>query len=130
MPESYEIDTARELVLSRAWGILSDADLYNHYFRLRVDPSFEPTFCQLVDLREVVRIDISAQAIASVASATLFKPTTRRAFVVATDVAFGLSRMFAAYTERAGGSVAVFRTCFEAELWLGLTPEVLGSSQG
>jgi hypothetical protein len=49
----------------------------------------------------------------------LFAPGTRRAFVVARDVDYGMSRLFQAYVVE-GVVLEVFRDMEKAEEWLGL----------
>ncbi len=53
MPESFEIDPQRELVICRVWGVLTDAEVRNHYKRMVVDPAFRSSYRQLADLRGV-----------------------------------------------------------------------------
>ena len=49
MPACYTIDAERHLVYSRGWGILTDADLFDHQRRLALNPGFQSNFDQLVD---------------------------------------------------------------------------------
>jgi hypothetical protein len=120
MPTSYEIDPTRSLVVSRAWGLLTDAEVGDHYRDLRADPGFNPAFRQLADLREVTGISASAATIDDVAHWRVFAPGARRAFVVATPVQFGMARMFGTYAEAVEQVVEVFWDPREAERWLGL----------
>ena len=100
MPATYRIDVARRLVLSRAWGVFTAQDLYDHYTTLAADAAFDPSFPQLVDLREVERVDMEPSVIRRHALEHLFGTGTQRALVTASDVAYELARMygtFAAY---------------------------------
>jgi hypothetical protein len=45
---------------------------------------------------------------------------SRRAFVVTSDVAFGLARMFDILTKERGHEIHVFTTMPEARQWLGM----------
>lgn len=120
MPASYEIDPQQRLVISRAWGVLSDDDLHEHYAALTADPAFDPSFRQLADMRDVTRVTTSSTAIEEAAEIPAFTPGVRRAVVAAADLHFGLARMFAAYAESLGQEVRVFRELGAAREWLGL----------
>jgi hypothetical protein len=118
MPSSYQIDVIQQLVRTRAWGELTNENLRDHYHRLAVDPRFRPTFRQLTNLDEVITFAIKHWMIAEAASWPVFDVGTRRAVVAASDVAFGLARMFSLNAERVGQNVRVFRLEGEAEEWL------------
>ena len=120
MPEAHQIDVARRVVVSRAWGELSTADLLSHYRAVAADPAFDPTFAQLVDLREVTTFTLDTGVLRSRAAHSLFQPGVRRAVVAPSDVAYGLARMFGTYAESASQTIAVFRAIGEAEHWLGI----------
>lgn len=118
MPAAYRIDRERGLVLSRAWGALRDDDIRRHYTELAADPAFDPSFRQLVDLLEVTAVELTGACIAEIAKRRDFGPGARRAYVAATDVAYGVARMLEAYAESVGGEVEVFRDPGSAERWL------------
>ena len=120
MPQRHQIDVARRIVVSCAWGELSTADFLAHFQAVGTDPSFDPTFGQLVDLREVALFTLDTVTIREKAARSLFQPGVRRAIVAPSDIAFGLARMFGMYAASASQNVAVFRTIDDAERWLGL----------
>lgn len=122
MPESYEIDAERGLVVCRAWGDLSSEDLHNHYRRLAADPAFSPHFEQLADLTEVTQFTVDSEAIESEARSSIFAPGTRRALVAPKGLAYGLARMFAAHGAASGQEMEVFTELGPAEKWLGVQP--------
>jgi hypothetical protein len=117
---SYSIDRPRRLVRSRAWGVLSNDDLRQHYYRIMADPAFKPDFRQLADLRDVEQFTIDVPEIRAAANVQVFDAGTRRAFVAPDDVGFGLSRMFSAYADMIGQNVCIFRDLAAAEEWLGV----------
>jgi hypothetical protein len=121
MPVSYVIDAEQRLVRSRAWGVLSDEDLIAHYRAIAADPLFEPTFSQLGDLREVSEVTLSATIIRREATLLVFDRAARRALVASSDLAFGISRMYAQQAEAAPQNIDVFRDITEAERWLALS---------
>jgi hypothetical protein len=120
MSMSYTIDPARQLVRTRAWGVLSTTDLQDSTSRLMVDPRFEPRYRSLVDLREVTGVSADMDALAQTAAVPLFADGVQRAIVASSDVAFGVARMYAAFAARTGGEVQVFRELGDAKVWLGL----------
>src|SRR3954468_11939848 len=107
MPASYAIDPDRALVVSRGWGVLTDADVRDHYRLLAEDPRFKPTFRQLADIRETSAITASSTTIWAEGRRNVFVPGARRAFVVATQLQYGMVRMFATYGENMGQTIAV-----------------------
>ena len=128
MPQSHQIDTARRIVVSRAWGGLSTVDFLAHFQAVGADPPFDPTFAQLVDLRDVTVFTLDTGTIREKAARSLFQPGVRRAIVAPSDIAFGLARMFGMYAASASQTVSVFRTIDEAERWLGLAAVVTRAS--
>jgi hypothetical protein len=118
VPTVFRIDPSRRLVVSRAWGAVTAAELRAHYRQLVVDPAFDPTYRQLTDVREVTDFELPSSLLADVAAHPVFAPGTRRAFVVSGPVAYGLARMFGAYAEGARQEVQVFRDLAAAEAWL------------
>jgi hypothetical protein len=121
VPASYQIHPARALVLSLGWGILSDADIREHYRQLRDDPAFDPAFRQLADIRDVSRVEASIPTIRDEARTWTFAPEARRALVARSDAPYGLARLFAAYWALEGGAVEVFRDLDDAARWLGVS---------
>lgn len=118
MSISYTIDPIRRLVLVRLWGVLTAAELEDHYARLAADPAFDPTFWRLTDGRETVRFDATPTEVQRAAEGHLFAAGTRRAIVVSTDYQFGMARMFSTFAENTGQQVEVFRDLEAAEAWL------------
>ena len=124
MPGSYRIDVARRLVLSRAWGVFTAPDLYDHYTSLAADPAFDPSFPQLVDLRDVERVDMEPSIIRRHALEFLFASGTQRALVTSSDVEYQLARMYGTFAAYVPQNVRVFRDMHDAEQWLGLETPV------
>lgn len=121
MPADYIIDVPHGVVLSRGYGEFTAADYQDHMIRLLRDRNFNPEFNQLVDCRAISRMKLTGEQIFALASRSAFAETSRRAFVVASDVQFGLSRMLATHRETSGGQkVMVFREMGAALAWLGL----------
>ena len=120
LPATYSIDVERKLVISRAWGTITDDDVREHARKLRSDPLFDPTYRQLVDMCDITKdlVDTSTKQEAS--QDQLFVPGVRRAWVASADYQYGMARMYAIAAERQGQAIGVFRARREAEEWLGL----------
>lgn len=121
MPHAYVLDEAHSLVLSRAWGALTDQELLSHLTTFANDPRFRPTFHQLADLREVTNLAVTSSGIRYQVRESPFAAGSQRALVVSSDVAFGMARMFQILHDESAGDVEVFRNLDDALAWLGLT---------
>jgi len=94
MPAAYVIDSAHRVVLSRAWGLLTDDELARHQQELSADPAFDPSFDQLFDFEGVTRTDLTTIGIRLLARSNTFGEHSRRAFVVVSQSMFGMMRMY------------------------------------
>jgi hypothetical protein len=119
MPAFYKIDKDRRLVISSATGAFNKEDALGHQNRLRADPDFDPTYSQLMDFTHVTQILLTAVDVQQLALANIFSKESRRAFLVANDLAFGLARMFEILRENAGEEgIRIFRNLEEALDWV------------
>ena len=122
MPAEFYIDVPRRMVFSRGTGILTLADATAHMDGLLAHPDFCPEFHQLLDFSQVREIILTGDEIRSLAERNIFSPRSRRAFVISTDLHFGLARMFGAYREIAGEhGILIFRELTPALAALELT---------
>jgi hypothetical protein len=119
VPATYLIDLERKLVISRAWGAMTDSDVREHQRNLRTDPRFDPTYRQLVDMSGITEDLVGIETKREISSDQIFAPGVRRAWVASPDYSFGMARMYAIAAERQGQTIGVFRTRSEAEEWLG-----------
>src|SRR5207302_10692214 len=104
MPCDYVIDTDQRLVITSGWDVLTGAEALEHQNRLLADKAFHPDFSQLLDYTRVTRVDIAAPMVKVLAARNVFRPQSRRAFLVGdSKVSFGMVRMFQAYRDIAGG---------------------------
>lgn len=120
MPATYVIDQDARLVLSRAWGTLTDADLVANRDAMVADPAFDPELAQLWDFSTVDRLEITGPGVRSLAmGVSPFALTARRAIFVPHDAAFGMARMFLLMRDHdAAGAFQVFRDREHAIAWL------------
>jgi hypothetical protein len=120
MPSSYLVDAKASIVYSRCWGVLTDDQLEAAAEALGSDPRFDPSFRHLADFLGVTQILVTSRGVRAIATATPFRRNARRAFVVASDEAFGLTRMFGFFTESSVEDFGIFRALEPAFEWLGL----------
>ncbi|MDJ0867222.1 MAG: hypothetical protein QNK03_14015 [Myxococcota bacterium] len=120
MPATYRIDAEQRLIYTTATGVVTDDDMSSHQAALVADPSFDRTFDQIWDCREVEVLEVSAEGLRRLASARSFDADARRAVVAGTDVVYGMARMFQSLHDEAPEEVRVFRKLEEALAWLGV----------
>lgn len=120
MPIRYRIDPKRGLVLTTATGVLTDDELLAHKRKLRADPDFRPDMCELSDVRQVTRLEVTPQGVQQFVEQdkSSEQPNYRLAIVARADVVFGMARMYQTLTEKSGTQVGVFRDLETAEAWL------------
>ena len=122
MSHSYVIVSEHRLVVSRARGALTEDALRHHYDVLGTDPWFDPTYRQLIDLREVTAFAFGARALQRAVGRSVFSPGARRAVVAATPAQVRVARLFWMLAEAAGHVVRVFEDVAAARAWLGPSP--------
>jgi len=120
MPASFLIDAPSGVVYSRGWGVLTDDEIAAHADALATDARFEPGFRQIVDFRELTEIQVTGAGVREVARHNPFRRDARRAFVVASDEAFGVTRMFGMFTDSSGDEFRIFRAIEPAFEWIAL----------
>lgn len=111
------------LVLGRAWGTTTSADLLRAAHRTREDATFRPHMRQLVDFRDITDLLIDAATVQQLAVLQPFAPDARRALLVASDFVYGMSRMYQMLRESPQDQLDVFRDLDEALEWLELAAE-------
>ena len=127
MPIVHRIDHERKVVIERAYGVLTDEDVFNFQHTIWSDPAVAG-YNELADMTHVSEIAIpSIHRVRDLAMTAVEMDSTegssRFAIVAPDNLAFGLGRMFQAYRELEKGSrknVGVFRTLEEALAWLGI----------
>ena len=119
MPMHYQIDRERRFVLSRGVGTLTDEDVLGHQRELRAEEGFQSDMNQLIDLSQTERFDLGASTLRQIVAMNPFGKGSRRALVSPGDLAFGMSRMFEAFSDGSEQEIRVFRDMAEARSWLG-----------
>src|SRR5262245_5095321 len=117
---NYRIDENQHLVITRAWGRLTSADISQHRRKLGTDPRFHPSFSQLVDLRRVTSVALDYKTVRALSGEHIFSRESRRAFVASSLLTHGMSRMFISMRNSRGGmeQMNVFKDRKTALRWL------------
>lgn len=118
MPANFVINEKLRTVFSRGAGVLTLADIVGHMDRLQADPQFNPDFNQIIDFTDVTQLDLTVEQIEQLAKRNIFSARSRRAYVVAADLLFGMGRMFASLREAEGETgIIIFREMPPAIVW-------------
>ncbi|MAG57830.1 MAG: hypothetical protein CMJ83_16220 [Planctomycetes bacterium] len=127
MPCEFTIYRDLRLVLSLAWGTVTDEDVLTHLQGLGSAFDFDSGFSQFVDLSAVQRLEVTPEGIRSLVERIPFGPGSRRAYFAPSDVAFGMTRMHQMLLDEHPVEIGVFRTSGEALDWLGISGLRAGS---
>lgn len=100
------------------WGTLTDADFREAHRQMSAEPSFDPGYQQLSEIDPGADVLLSSDTLLLIAGTSPVLPGVRRAVVAPGNAAFGIARMFAAYSAVSGQDVKVFRDRATAEAWL------------
>jgi hypothetical protein len=122
MSTDFELDTVERTVRSRAWGVVTDKDLFNHADRIRTlfeQGILSSTWAEVCDFTAAERFDhISSDEIRRLTGRNPWPKASLRAIVAPSDVGFGLSRMYEMLCGTAGENVCVVRSKADAVAWL------------
>jgi hypothetical protein len=119
MPVDFRIDVAAAMVFSEAHGRLEGDDLIEFQTRLRAHPDFRDHYRHLLDLRTVDKIDVPMAALRRLAEKLAFRKGTPQAYVVSSELAFAVARVFRALAPRYSDDLEIFRDIDRAREWLG-----------
>ena len=120
MPVELFIDGRVGVVFTKLTGTLRREELWDHRKQIQAHPDFRTNLQQWIDMRELTVVALSAEDIARFAGSTVFNQGSRRAILVASDLQYGLGRMFETY---APGNFQLFREAQEACSFLGIPTE-------
>jgi hypothetical protein len=120
MPFATSFYLDRRLIITRAWGHVTLADVRASRQELGQRPEFDPTWAHVVDARDAVQFDLSTVEIRQLAETSVLAPSARRAMVATDRAIFGLFRMYGTLFELQadGSAVGVFTTLDEAIEWV------------
>jgi hypothetical protein len=115
---AYSIDTAKRLVTVRFAETLTFDDIEDYAIALRADRRFDPNFSELVDLRDVEEVVLSARQMLSLADQVdPFTLRSKRAFVVRSQGQINAAHMHCILRPESK-NIRVFFSIDEAEQWI------------
>lgn len=121
MPISYHIDPALGVAFKRVTGRLTPEELLAHLHDFTADSAFRPGLHAFVDCRET-DVGSSSDDVRRMASDVRANGrelgTGRCAILVASDVQFGMVRVFEAFVGDTSMEFRTFRAVDEARQWL------------
>jgi len=121
MPLAYAIDTKERVIRTRCVGMLTFAEVVNHFQELERDPNCAEHLDVLLDLSEVNSLPETGQLRAVSYEIRKLQAKVRFdacAVVADRDALFGMLRMFEVMVENYFRLFRVFRVAAEAEAWL------------
>ena len=122
MSADFELDTMERTVRSRAWGVVTEENLFNQADRIRTLfelGTLDSTWAEVCDFTGAERFDhISSDEIRRLAGRNPWPKASLRAIVAPSDVGFGLCRMYEMLCGTAGANVCVVRSQADAVAWL------------
>lgn len=126
MPVTAHLLPEHCLVVSKFYGVLTDDLLVRYYDKLLSLPGDSGMFHELVDFRELTRVELTRIAMSQVARKVTAKygacgTTLKCAVIASLDCAFGMSRMYEMGERHSNIEVQVFRDAKGAVDWLGLS---------
>jgi len=132
MSIEYTLKDEGHFVHTEGQGVLTDEELRAYVESVNSDPRIQREGRELLDLRAVSQINVSAECIEQLAhfrkSPDQSPEEWKTAIVVSQDLMFGLSRMFQLSAEVADfpAQIGVFKDLCEAREWLGIDDTELG----
>ena len=114
---TYSVDCSARVVFTSISGPLTLGDLIALGDALRKDPSFDPTFDELLEVSPGSAVNLRYADVQAATRTDPFSKQSRRAIVVHAEVDFGVARM---YELMHGGHIHVFRSLETAREFLGL----------
>jgi hypothetical protein len=120
MPFETTVDRPRRLMITRAWGHITLADLRAYQQELGRRPEFDATWAHVLDARDAVQFDMSGDDIRGLSETSVFASSARRAMVATDPATFGAFRMYGTSLQlrKGGPEIGVFTTLEEAVEWV------------
>ena len=121
MPVTYTIDTKEKVIRTKCFGIVTLAEVLDHFRVLEHDPDCVEYLDVLLDLGETNSVPEPRQIQAVLHEVEKIQKKVRFdacAIVAVRDALFGMMRMFETLAERYFRVTHVFRATDEAEIWL------------
>ena len=121
MPIRYTVDRERGVLVARASGDLTDADLLDYAMALQADDTTSGTRHELVDLRDIQSGDgVTSSGVRQLAQFWRDAGVSdgKLAIIAESPVSYGMSRMYQTLRDDGPDRIEVFRSEEDAWKWL------------
>ena len=113
----FVVDTQHKRVSVKFGKKLTFKDIERYSKLLQLNPSFQPTYAEIVDLTDVEELELEAEEFLKLADKVdPFSPEAKRAFVARTSVQNHAARMHKVL--RTQRNIEIFRSVQDAERWI------------
>ena len=114
----FQVYVERQLVTVKFGNRVTAEEIGEYVQKLIAHPSFQPTFSEIVDIREAQDVDLQADDFLKLADQVdPFSPEAKRAFITRTTVQNHAARMHKIL--RSQRNIEIFQTFEDAERWIG-----------
>lgn len=121
MPVILKINPQKRVVHSTFFGLVTDSELLGHTETIFSHPNFRPEYHEIVDLTMVTDLQVTPNALQTLASRkSLFQSSSRHAVVAPKDFSFQKAEEFRRIAESSRPNLKVVRTAAEAYEFVGL----------
>ena len=115
----HVVDSAGKVVRVKFGKKLTFHDIERYSKLLLANPAFQPTYSEIVDLREVEEVELQSDEFLRLADEIdPFSPSAKRAFVVRTSTQEHAGRMHKVL--RTQRNIEIFRSIEAAERWIAI----------
>jgi hypothetical protein len=117
---TYSIDVQKRFVLVKFTGRVTFDDIEDYALDLRANPRFSPSLSEIIDLRDVEKVELSPKQAMNLADRVdPFSLGSRRAFVAQSQAQINVSHMHRILRPE-GDNIRVFFSIDEARRWIGV----------
>ena len=117
---TYAIDLQNRFVFVKFTGRMTFDDIEDYALHLRANPRFSPSLSEIIDLRDVEKVELSPKQAMNLADRVdPFSLGSRRAFVAQSQAQINVSHMHRILRPE-GDNIRVFFSIDEARRWIGV----------
>jgi hypothetical protein len=115
---AYTIDAANELVSVKFAHKITFRDIAAYASKLRANPQFVPSFCEIIDLRDVEQVEVSATEGMTLADhVDPFTASSKRAFVCRSNAQINVAHIHRILRAESA-TIRIFLSLDEANQWI------------
>ena len=118
MPIDFDILPQIRAIHLRATGVVTLEEILIYEERICMDPAFDPTYTEVIDMRQVEKLDLSHAEVATMVGYEQghdrYAGVRQVALVAPADLEYGLARMYEMLGDESPMQTEVFRDMAEA----------------